>query len=469
MSIRSSYSLFAFFLLFLAVCSKPDRVCTPGATQKCHCAQENQIAVGVQVCNTEGSLWQNCKCVKHHNDEEKTTPNREKNVDTTLPQEGHNESPSPSEIMDASHEVVVTPEAERISEPQNPEKPPREVPKETTPDKVFTDNTQRFKIDLWQWGADAAISMTLDESLEAPYKILMPEVERRGWLMSFYINTDEPNYRKTWPLIKKAYQNGHEVSSHTHFHPDLTKINDKKIHEELKRAISELQKNLDWKMPLESFAYPYEKTDARVMKIVGLYHRYARGGDQGAPVPPNPVPLNDAYKPNWLNLAAKAPTKAYPVAKWNTWVDAAVKQKKWLIEEYHGVYIEKSQGMGKDGWEPRSLKEFKAHFDHIEKYGKKIWVAPVRIVGHYIDERQTATFKINKWSSKEVEIVLADKFSKHHTVPLTYVFTTPGDWKWKNIKVLQNGKQQQVQVLSPGIFRIASVPEPLHPIRITPH
>jgi len=301
--------------------------------------------------------------------------------------------------------------------------------------------------------------LTVDDGLLEPFLKLAPEMERRGWRGTFFVCTEMATNAKSWSYIKKAFQKGHEIGNHTHTHPNMTKISIQKVEEELKKSIGILQKELGWNVDIPSFAFPYEQSNPQVGKKTWDFHRYLRGGDQGVKVPPNPVPLNDARNPNFQFLQAKAPTRHYPVAQWNTWVDAAVKQKKWLIEEYHGVD-------GKD-WEPRTMTEFKAHFDHIEKYGSKIWVAPVKSVGYYINERQTTSFTVKTWSSKEIVVVLKSRFGTKFKAPLSYVLQLPAQWGWKDIKVAQDGKKMRTQRLYPNIFRIESIPVDTLPVRIT--
>jgi len=64
--------------------------------------------------------------------------------------------------------------------------------------------------------------------------------------------------------------------------------------DELDQAIADLQWYVRAALELESFSYPYEVTNASVTSVVSEYHRYARGGDQGVLVPPNPRQLSHA-------------------------------------------------------------------------------------------------------------------------------------------------------------------------------
>ncbi len=447
--------VFFFFVVvfassyLLTACDSPQ--CIQGSTQICTCADPiHGLLKGVQVCNEDEQSWSTCQCY---------IPHDEKNEEKHKVEEKNNLSDE-AFYRDGGERQERLPEKKCPCESSSQEAPfSSEKKAEKAPDKHLRP-IDRIKVDFWPWGAEGVVSLSIDDGLPTPFIKLMPEIESRGWRATFFVATSLATANKSWPLIKKAYLNGHEIGSHTHNHVDLTKLTEKQIHEELQRAIAELQKHIDWKMPIECIAYPYEQSNPLVEKILWQYHRYGRGGDQGVPVPPNPVPLNDGRHPNWKFLTAKAPTHHYSVKQWNTWVDAAVKQRKWLIEEYHGVD-------GKD-WEPRTLDEFRAHFDHIERYGRRIWVAPVSIVGHFIDERQTLKIKILIWTPDEIVLQFKDNFGEKHNTPLTFTLNIPPSWQWKAIKVTQNKKILRTQTLAPSFFRTEGLPDPLLPIRIIP-
>ena len=324
---------------------------------------------------------------------------------------------------------------------------------------------ERLEKDLWPWGAKAAVSLTLDEGVAEPFLILAPEVESRGWRMTFFVYTDQAEDEQTWNIIFRAHLNGHEISNHTKTHPNMVLLDEKTLRIELESGIFELQNHLGWDLPLQSFAYPYESWNGFVWSIVSEYHRYARSGDGGVPVPPNPVPLNHARWPEWGHLIAKAPTKEVTVESWNSWIDAAVKEEKWLIEELHGV----KDGDVVGGWEPRTLEEFQEHFDYIESFGRKVWVAPMRIVGHYIDEREGSELTFVEWSEERVVIEHKDNFFQPwFNIPITYTLKIPESWEWDYITVLQGPDTMAWEKLEPGLFRISSVPDGNLLVEITP-
>ncbi len=288
------------------------------------------------------------------------------------------------------------------------------------------------QVEKWREGAKAAISFTDDEGVPEPYEILMPEVERRGWKMTWFIETKAQLADGSWPHIKDAYLRGHEVADHTYTHPDMTTLNESQIRGEIESAIADLRKYIDPNIKLDSFAYPYEAWDERSKNIVLQYHRYARAGYMGE----KPIPINDAYNPNWGYLNAMATTNDHPLTAWNRWVDLTVQSGGWFIEEWHGV----SDGNRSGGWEPRTMDEFRSHFDKIQTYNKDIWVSPMGKVGNYIEKRQRTVVDVISWSSAGIRAVIKDRVNEPgFVVPLTFTVKLPQNWVPGQIKATQNG------------------------------
>lgn len=437
--------------------------CSPGATRQCSCSA-GPWSQSIQLCNADGKSWGDCLCTAGHEDPPHETVSGEVKTERQTDEHAQPEEKSVSlesqeESAQDAGEMATEQDGGTLLEGIGDGSVPSESVGEMNTDADISP-LQRLHLDVWPWGAEAVVSLSIDDGLAAPFVKLIPEIEKRGWRATLFITTEFATDKNTWSDIKKAYQAGHDIGAHTHTHRNLTKLTEQEIHEEFTKPIAELQSRLDWKIPLQSFAYPYEASNSLVESIVQQYHRYARGGDQGVSVPPNPVPLNDPYQPNFLFLQAKAPTRNYTVQQWNSWVDEAVKQKKWLIEEYHGV--------DDQDWEPRSMTEYRAHFDHIETYGRKIWVAPITRVGHYIDERQTAFFTVVQWTSQEIILNFSSRFGASHREPLTYSIQIPAAWKWADIKVIQDGKVQRHERLGPSLFRAESMPDKNLAIRIIP-
>jgi hypothetical protein len=335
--------------------------------------------------------------------------------------------------------------------PTAPQPTPTPIP-EPSIDPVEMD--KYVQVEKWPEGAKAAISLTDDEGVPEPYTILMPEVESRGWKMSFFIETKAQLADGSWPNIKNAYLRGHEVADHTYTHPDMTTLTNTQIRNEIENAIADLKKYVDPKIPLQSFAYPYEAWDDRVRSIVLQYHRYARAGDGGE----KPIPINDAYNPNFGALNADANLRQYSLATWNNWVTLTVNSGGWLIEEYHGICQGPTCGADEGGWESRPLSEFKSHFDKIQSYNKDIWVDTMSKVGNYIEKRQRAVVDIISWSSSGIHAVIKDRVTEPgFVVPLTFKVKLPATWDANSLRATQNGNPVSIKPVEgeAGMARIS--------------
>lgn len=384
---------------------------------------------------------------------------------------------SPSDLGvggDSSHEEAVTPDGgvdTTLEELWVPD---------WTDEGPAPDNAIAF--DLWRGGADGAVSLTIDEGVAEPYTILMPLIEEYGWRATYFVYTEQPYWPEvgcppfdgpvpigpeTWPLIKDAHLRGHEVTNHTHTHPNMSTKTPEQNHKELQDAMAELRTHVSNELTFFSFSYPYEMSDDAVWSVVKQYHRYARGGDHGVPVPPHPIPLNPAVDPDWGFLQAKAPTADIPVASWNSWVDAAVNQKKWFIEELHGV----RDGDVCGGWEARTVQEFREHFDHMTSYGDRLYVAPMGEVARYIEQRSSASWDITLWSSQGIVLVISDGFQDQrgdYFVPISWVLEVPEEWGWTGVSATRGNQQLLSSTLSGTTFRVEAVPDSSRPVIITP-
>lgn len=75
-------------------------------------------------------------------------------------------------------------------------------------------------------------------------------------------------------LIREMRAMKHEIASHTHLHPNLLSLSDKKVDRELDESKSYLEDLLHQKV--DGFSYPYGSYDDRVRRLVEKHYSYAR-------------------------------------------------------------------------------------------------------------------------------------------------------------------------------------------------
>jgi peptidoglycan/xylan/chitin deacetylase (PgdA/CDA1 family) len=82
----------------------------------------------------------------------------------------------------------------------------------------------------------------------------------------------------SWPELRSLADAGWEVGSHTHSHPHLPELDDRRLLDELTRSRLECEQRLG--LPCRSIAYPYGERDRRVVRATAV------AGYVGAATPP---------------------------------------------------------------------------------------------------------------------------------------------------------------------------------------
>jgi peptidoglycan/xylan/chitin deacetylase (PgdA/CDA1 family) len=101
----------------------------------------------------------------------------------------------------------------------------------------------------------------------------------------------------TWSQVGELHASGWSVEAHTANHPDLRKLPDAAIHEEMERGNSAIEEELGTRP--EIFAYPYGDFDRRVESIASRVYRYALTTEMGQLPPqidaPHRIPRIETY------------------------------------------------------------------------------------------------------------------------------------------------------------------------------
>lgn len=151
---------------------------------------------------------------------------------------------------------------------------------------------------------------------------------------TFYITTSQINYpgKLSWKQIEKLYREGNEIGSHSHTHPQLTKISNKYLDFELRKS-----KQILNDFQPKAFAYPCGDFDKRVIGYVKKYYSSGRG----------------YYDPNWkvqegINFRNKKNLFSLKCIKENRFFKLIRNEKDdfWAIFAFHGsvreiLYYEK--------------------------------------------------------------------------------------------------------------------------------
>ena len=118
---------------------------------------------------------------------------------------------------------------------------------------------------------------------------------------------------------------GWEIGSHSHTHPDMTKLSDEDSAQDIDLSIRTLESQ---GFKVRSYASPFGEYDERVLRLVKtrfLYHRKAWGG------------LAENPEKNHYEIPAVELKQPMTFDDVKPLIDRAVKEKKWLVFLLHAV------------------------------------------------------------------------------------------------------------------------------------
>ena len=259
-----------------------------------------------------------------------------------------------------------------------------------------------------------AITYTFDDGLIEHYTLVVPELEKRGFRGTFFINGSKVNEdnaeeinrskpRVSWAQLKEMAAKGHEISNHGWSHLNVTKY------------------------PLETIKEEVQKNDSAIYVRVGVMPRtYAypgnrKGGEAMAFIAQNRVGTRMKQR----SLGSKRTSKDL-----EKWMNTLIATGDWGITMTHGITY------GYDAFpDPQVLWE---HFDWVKAHENKIWVGTFCEVAAYLKEKECVRLEIVS-SEKELRIDPILQLDKTiFTEPLTLVI------EGKDIKkaVARQGKRK---------------------------
>jgi peptidoglycan/xylan/chitin deacetylase (PgdA/CDA1 family) len=128
-------------------------------------------------------------------------------------------------------------------------------------------------------GERLMVALSFDDGYLDHYKMARL-LNTRGIKATFFLITgltrwnNKPLLTLRPKLIRRMRRMNHEVASHTQSHPNLRRITDEQVRDELRGSKEYLENLLE--EPVEGFAYPYGKYDKRVSRLTSNYYGYAR-------------------------------------------------------------------------------------------------------------------------------------------------------------------------------------------------
>jgi peptidoglycan/xylan/chitin deacetylase (PgdA/CDA1 family) len=117
------------------------------------------------------------------------------------------------------------------------------------------------------------ILLTFDDGYESAYRLIYPQLKKRGWPAVFFIVADTVGRKiwskdhVTWEQCREMAATGlYEVQCHSLTHPHLPDVSETQLHKEVFDARDILERHLG--RPTQFFCYPMGKYNQRVIEML---------------------------------------------------------------------------------------------------------------------------------------------------------------------------------------------------------
>jgi peptidoglycan/xylan/chitin deacetylase (PgdA/CDA1 family) len=147
--------------------------------------------------------------------------------------------------------------------------------------------------------SERTIVLTFDDAYESLYHNAFEVMKEYGFTATVFVVSDFVGKKNLWDVtlgrefihldwggLQELVKEGFEIGSHTHTHPDLTKVSEDRVRDELEISKKTLEDHLG--VPVRFVSYPFGRYSKRVKEIarecgyrggVCLSHPFKRGFD----------------------------------------------------------------------------------------------------------------------------------------------------------------------------------------------
>ncbi len=175
------------------------------------------------------------------------------------------------------------------------------------------------------------VTFRFDDGKVSQYNFARPILAKYNFPATAYIFTDPPQEGNwsgfmNWTQIKEL-QNiyGWEIGSHSLSHPDLTKLNNSQLLNELSQSKIILENH---GLKVKSFTSPFGLYDNRVLSYIA---RFYESHSSAWPYGLNSYPFSD------YAISVQEVRNSVSTATIKNWIDEAVLNKKWLVLLFHNI------------------------------------------------------------------------------------------------------------------------------------
>ncbi|HEX9252752.1 MAG TPA: polysaccharide deacetylase family protein [Ignavibacteriaceae bacterium] len=303
----------------------------------------------------------------------------------------------------------------------------------------------------------SAFSLTFDDGLLTHIENVGPILNQYGIKGTFYVlppyltETLPGIWRYgTWPGFQSLAAEGHEISSHTMNHYDLTSLLWGSINDEgtLLYELCQSQLFIQQKIPAEkciSLNYPYTIHNSVVDSAARLFYENGRTLGQV----PNDSSLSEE---DWFGLKAKVVEFSEPrnsvaddldeLYSFLEWTQNSINNHKWGMIIIHDVVpFDQLQDLLDQGiYEPVTNEWLTSLCDFLwaRSSDKEVWVETVGNITRYIKERDDAQYQIISSSNQLIQINVSDNLENAiFNYPLSAYVKVPNNWEY--VRTEQNG------------------------------
>ncbi len=190
--------------------------------------------------------------------------------------------------------------------------------------------------------AKGVVSISFDDGAQSIFSNGFPimrkyEIPATLSLVTKFIGK-EPYYMN-WKQVKILSKNGWEIVSHTHTHPELTKLNDSEIKSELDKSLKTLHRHGFFS---RTFVSPFGDFDKRVLGFIKKrFSSHRKAWEPGSPPETgfNSIENFNPYYISALTLEYKMSAREIKER-----IKKAASQRKWLVIVFHSITEKGGEG-----------------------------------------------------------------------------------------------------------------------------
>jgi peptidoglycan/xylan/chitin deacetylase (PgdA/CDA1 family) len=284
----------------------------------------------------------------------------------------------------------------------------------------------------------AKISFTFDDGLASALTRAAPILAKYDLKGTAYVITDcidtsgtcpanpDANYLSWSQVLRLRNEYGWEIGSHTETHPELASLPKNKQEEELAGSKKTLAEH---GIDATDFASPYGDYSSQTLALTAKYYESHRGfWDKGA----NKWPYSDYL------LSVQQLQAGTTVSKVKLLIDAAIKQKQWLIFVLHDIKDEPSP-------RPDDYEYAASDLDKIAAYAKEREI-PITTIG-----QGTVTSSVNLLPDDSFDKGLSTGWTTDQPAQVTQDKDDNGSYPSPQNSLVLESAKKTVHLFSPKI------------------